>query len=65
MGFLLLLWWTILWFFLLFCVMSAVNELEVVNCTYGLSVLGSCDLFSRREKTDWLERLVNKIYTLM
>ena len=33
----------------------AVNELEVVDCTYGLTFLSPCDIFSRHKKTAWLQ----------
>ena len=36
---------------LLYCVGSAVNELEVVDCTHGLTCLSSCGLISLRKKT--------------
>ena len=36
---------------------SVVQELKVIDCTHRLIFLSSYDLFSRREKTTWLERL--------
>ena len=37
--------------FCFYCIVSAVDELEVVVCTHRLTFLSSCDLFSRRKKT--------------
>ena len=39
---------------LLYCIVSAVNELEVVNCSHRLTFLSSCYLVSQGKKTGWL-----------
>ena len=58
MGFLVLLWWPVLLLFiLLYCIVSAVNKLEVINFNRGLTFLSSCEIFARRKETAWLERL--------
>ena len=47
MGFFLFFWRPILYLFiLLYCVVTAVNELEVVDGTHGVTFLSPCDLFS-------------------
>ena len=52
MGFLLLLWWPIIWhFILLCCIEDTVTELEVVDCTLELVFHSSSDLFSVNELT--------------
>ena len=52
-----MLWWSILWVFnLLYCSVSAVNDLEVVDCTHGL-ILSFCNLFfSEKRLRGWSTR---------
>ena len=38
-------------FILLSCIVSTVNDSEVVDCTHELTLISSCDLFSRLKKT--------------
>ena len=45
-------------FILLYCTVSAVNELEVVDCTQELTFLTSCDLFSLCKKLCVVRALV-------
>ena len=47
-----------------YCTVSAVNDLEMVDCTHGHTFLSSCDLFLGRKKTVWLECLQNKISSI-
>ena len=42
---------------LLCCIVGTVNDSEVIDYTHELTLLSSCDLFSWRKKTLWLERL--------
>ena len=38
-------------FALLRCIVGTVNDSELVYCTHELTLISSCDLFSRSEKT--------------